>query len=66
MGYGKALLKTLAKNTIEKGFVRLDWFCLNWNTSAKEFYKSIGAHSHDDLTIFRLDGTQLNNFVYST
>lgn len=64
-GYGKALLRTLAKNTVEKGFVRLEWSCLNWNTSAKEFYKSIGAHPHDDSTIYRLDGSTLNNFVYS-
>lgn len=28
-GYGKVLLKTLAKNIVEKGFVRLEWSCLN-------------------------------------
>lgn len=64
-GYGKALLRTLAKNTIERRFVRLEWSCLNWNTSAIEFYKSIGAHPHDDSTIYRLDGSGLNHFAYS-
>ncbi|HWQ42294.1 MAG TPA: GNAT family N-acetyltransferase [Desulfosporosinus sp.] len=65
-GYGKALLRTLAKNTVEKGFVRLEWACLNWNTLAKEFYKSIGAHPHDDSTIYRLEGSALNSFVCSS
>lgn len=66
MGYGKALLRTLAKNTVEKGFVRLEWSCLNWNSLAKEFYESIGAHPHDDSIKYRIDGISLNEFIHST
>ena len=30
-GYGKALLKQLARIAIERGCGRLEWSCLNWN-----------------------------------
>lgn len=62
-GYGKALLMTLAKDTVEKGFVYIEWSCLNWNNTAINFYRSIGAHPHDDSTIYRLGGNTLNGFI---
>ncbi|WP_407308762.1 GNAT family N-acetyltransferase [Desulfosporosinus sp. SB140] len=61
-GYGKALLRTLVSETVEKGFERLEWKCLNWNTLAQEFYKSFGANSHDDSMTFSLEGNSLNKF----
>ena len=30
-GYGKALLKELARITVERGCGRLEWACLDWN-----------------------------------
>lgn len=51
-GYGKALLKRLAQITLERGGVRIEWLCLNFNPSM-EFYKSLGGRPMDTCTTFR-------------
>ena len=38
MGYGKALLKELARITVERGCGRLEWACLDWNQPSIDFY----------------------------
>ncbi|MUL39901.1 GNAT family N-acetyltransferase [Streptomonospora sp. PA3] len=58
-GYGKALLKTLAELCVERGYDRLQWWVLDWNTPSIEFYKSLGARPMDEWTVFRLDGEAL-------
>jgi len=52
-GYGKALLKHLAKICDEKGYGRLQWWVLDWNSPAIEFYKSLGAEAMDEWTVYR-------------
>ena len=58
-GYGKLLLKTLAKIVTDEGLKRLEWCCLNWNTPSIDFYLSLGAEKKDDWTTFRLSGKAL-------
>lgn len=58
-GFGKQMLKHLAKLTVERGCGRLEWACLDWNTPSIEFYKSLGAVSMDDWTVYRLSGDTL-------
>lgn len=58
-GLGKALLTRLAQLAVERGYARLDWSVLDWNTPAIDFYKSLGARPMDDWTVFRLDGDAL-------
>lgn len=62
-GYGKALLKTLAKIAVDRGCGRLDWCCLDWNKPSIEFYKSLGALSLDEWTTYRLSGETLENLA---
>ncbi len=62
-GYGKALLKELAKITVERGCGRLEWCCLDWNRPGIDFYLSLGAKPLDDWTIYRLTGDTLINFA---
>ena len=62
-GHGKALLKELAKITVERGCGRLEWCCLDWNKPSIDFYLSLGAKPLDDWTIYRLTGESLNNMV---
>lgn len=62
-GYGKALLKKLAKIAVELGCGRLEWSCLDWNTPSIEFYRSLGAVSLDGWTGFRLTGEALENMA---
>ena len=58
-GYGKALLKELAKITVERGCGRLEWCCLDWNKPSIDFYLSLGAVPMDDWTIYRVTGNTL-------
>ena len=58
-GYGKALLAELARICVERGYPRLEWWVLDWNTPAIDFYRSIGALSMDEWTVNRLTGDAL-------
>lgn len=58
-GYGKALLTALAELCVERGYDRLQWWVLDWNTPSIEFYKALGATPMDEWTVFRLDGRAL-------
>lgn len=58
-GYGKVLLKHLASICNLKGYGRLQWWVLDWNSPAIEFYRSLGAEAMDEWTVFRLADQQL-------
>ncbi len=62
-GYGKALLKQLARITEERGFGRLEWSCLDWNRPSIDFYLSLGAAPMDDWTAWRLTGETLKEMA---
>ena len=48
-GYGKLLLKRLARIAVQRGCGRLEWACLDWNEPSIAFYKSVGARRVDDV-----------------
>jgi GNAT superfamily N-acetyltransferase len=58
-GYGKALLTELARLCVERGYQRLEWVVLDWNTPSIDFYKSLGAEPMDEWDIYRLSGPAL-------
>lgn len=58
-GYGKALLKHLAKIAVERGCGRLEWWCLDWNQPSIDFYRSLGAQPMDEWTVYRISGDTL-------
>jgi GNAT superfamily N-acetyltransferase len=58
-GYGKALLTELARVCVERGYQRLEWVVLDWNTPSIEFYQSLGAQPMDEWDIYRLSGPAL-------
>jgi GNAT superfamily N-acetyltransferase len=58
-GIGKALLTRLAATCVERGWTRLEWTVLDWNTPSIEFYRAHGARPLDDWTTFRVDGDAL-------
>ena len=62
-GYGKALLKQLAKIAVERGCGRLEWWCLDWNAPSIDFYKSMGAVPMDEWTTFRITGDTLTKMA---
>ncbi|MQS39758.1 GNAT family N-acetyltransferase [Streptomyces katsurahamanus] len=53
-GHGKALLAELARICVERGYERLEWSVLNWNTPSIDFYRSLGAKPQDEWTVYRL------------
>lgn len=59
-GYGKGLMSALARIACERGCGRLEWWCLDWNKSSIEFYRSLGAEAMDEWTTFRIAGDTLH------
>lgn len=62
-GYGKALLKELARIAVERDCGRLEWSCLDWNTPSIDFYKSLGAVELSEWLDFRLSGDALSKMT---
>jgi GNAT superfamily N-acetyltransferase len=62
-GLGKELLRTLAALCVERGYSRLEWWVLDWNTPSIEFYKRAGAVPMDEWTVFRLTDEALTDFA---
>ena len=62
-GLGKELLRTLAAVCVERGYSRLEWSVLDWNTPSIEFYKAAGAEPMDEWTVFRLTDDALTGFA---
>lgn len=62
-GYGKALLKELARIAVERNCGRMEWTCLDWNKPSIDFYLSLGAHPMDEWTTYRLTEDGLHNLV---
>ena len=58
-GYGKALLVYLAQICVRRGYARLQWSVLDWNTPSIEFYESLGARPQNEWTVYRLSGAAL-------
>ena len=58
-GYGKAMIKELARIAVERGCGRLEWRCLDWNQSSIDFYLSLGAKAMDEWTVYRITGESL-------
>jgi GNAT superfamily N-acetyltransferase len=58
-GFGKALLKHLAKIANQKNCGRMEWAVLNWNEPSIQFYKSLGAEPMNDWTVYRVTGESL-------
>lgn len=62
-GYGKGLLKQLAKIAVERGCGRLEWWCLDWNQPSIDFYLSLEAEPMKDWTAYRITGKTLTKLA---
>ena len=58
-GVGGALLAELARVCVERGYARLEWWVLDWNTPAREVYQAVGAQALTEWVPYRLDGEAL-------
>lgn len=64
-GFGKALLIRLAEIARDENCGRLEWWVLDWNETAIDFYKKLGAVPMDDWTVFRLDRNAIETLAAS-
>lgn len=58
-GVGRALLAGLARRCVAEGLGRLQWWVLDWNAPAIDFYRSLGAVPQDEWTVMRVSGAAL-------
>lgn len=63
-GYGRELLRALARLAVERGCGRLEWAVLDWNEPAIAFYRALGAGTMDEWTTHRLAGDALTALAY--
>jgi diamine N-acetyltransferase len=59
-GHGLALLRALARHTLDGGYVALEWNVLDWNAPAIALYDRIGATARTQWTDRRLHGAALS------
>lgn len=62
-GFGKSMLKELAKIAVERGCGRLEWWCLDWNKPSIDFYLSLGAEPMEEWTVYRIAGDTLTKMA---
>lgn len=62
-GFGKSMLKFLAKLALERDCGRFEWSVLDWNTPAIDFYKSIGAELKTEWILNRVSGEKLKSLA---
>ena len=62
-GLGKILLGYLASLAIELNCGRLEWWVLDWNKPAIDFYQSLGAQPMDEWTVNRVKGEALDKLA---
>lgn len=65
-GHGVALLSTLADICIERGYGRLEWWVLDWNSPARGFYESIGAQALTEWIPYRVSDQNLVSLAQRT
>ena len=53
-GYGEKILEAICHLAKERNCGRVEWWVLDWNERAINFYKKIGAIPMAEWTVFRL------------
>jgi GNAT superfamily N-acetyltransferase len=62
-GLGKILLGYLASLAVELNCGRLEWWVLDWNKPAIDFYRSLGAQTMDEWTVNRVTDQALGELA---
>lgn len=58
-GIERIMLSYLAELAKERNCSRLEWWVLDWNETATNFYKKLGAVPMDEWTVYRVTGQAL-------
>lgn len=62
-GFGREMLAYLARLAKQRNCGRLEWWVLDWNEPAIQFYKTLGAEAMDEWTVFRVTGDALERLA---
>ena len=60
---GLALIQAVARIGVERNCGRFEWTALNWNQTALEFYRRLGARAMDDWVLLRLKPGEVAKLV---
>ena len=58
-GLARALLSTLARECVDKGYSRLTWAVLDWNSNAIALYDAVGGKPQTEWITYRVTGDEL-------
>ena len=59
-GLGKAMLVEICRIARQRGYGRVEWSVLKWNTPSIGFYESLGAVCMNEWQVYRLTGDALS------
>ena len=62
-GVGEMLLRHLARLAVERGCGRFEWVALDWNKTAIDFYRELGAEVMEEWRLFRISGDNLKKLA---
>lgn len=66
LGIGQALMAELATICVEQGYPRFEWWVLDWNKSARDVYRHIGAEDLSEWIPYRVSGSALHELARKT
>ncbi|MEV0481398.1 GNAT family N-acetyltransferase [Streptomyces sp. NPDC050508] len=58
-GVGRALFEAMARECVQHGYQRLEFWTLDWNTGTIAFTASLGAKPMGEWTVYRISGPEL-------
>ena len=62
-GFGKALLRHLARICVERGYGRFEWRVLDWNEPSIRFYESLGAKVMPEWELVRMTEAEFSSLA---
>jgi GNAT superfamily N-acetyltransferase len=65
LGIGGKMMARLAAEAVARGCQRFEWWVLDWNREAIDFYLRLGAKPMSDWTVYRLEGDALHALAKS-
>ena len=65
-GFGRQLLKHVCEIALKENCGRVEWWCLDWNKSAIQFYLGLGAEAMSDWTVYRLSEESISRIAAGT
>jgi len=64
-GLARALLAELARVCVRRGYSRLGWAVLDWNTDAIALYEAVGGRAMPEWIDYRVSGPELSALAES-